>query len=708
MSTDTAVHPVARTGDSLDPNAVIHADQHDLLQRRHNKVTDVSKLATGGAGTAASPWTGWESQWNALPAGTHCLWVGVFRYTVQLVLSVDNTTQEFVPGARLLKGTALAADPSFVVTAANTTFIHMDWDGVRASGLQTVGISVSGANCRMFYGGARHNRHVAITVTATGQLDLYGCDVSDNVHSTLAGWGVTCFGRLRTDEACRFNDNGYGGVYVDMGGDVPGCEVNGHFERNGYVGAELQGYEGRSRLLDCRDNGYVAVAVEHAFGWELGVVRSADGGKTAAADGIGLQFKGAQMCHVGTLQVARPRGFGLCFSRRAEVPTVTVGSDPGSGGTTVTVVGSLSGRPTRGGMVISNEYITYTGISGQDLTGCVRGQRNTTATAHPVGREVFFLPGAVLTADPGSGGTTIAVATTTGFPAGGFLWVGDEVATYSGKTSTSFTGVKRGQLNTTAAAHAVNTTAHPFLESYGNQVGTYTYDGYGHPDSDPAIQISGGSSFNQVHSATVNGAIVAVSIGEEPWPKSNDNNEIDYLYAKDVPDGVFIVTGGNNNRIRRLEMVDCQTVDSAIADALIYFNDQRANLSAFGYGTVTGNRVDSYEARNPTTTPPTKWFSQLSTASGNVAHTTIYATATWNPGSVAHANSLTTTVTGVTKAAVGDVVRVTHSVYTAAGVEFFGTVYAADSVVVHLLNMSGSTQDPASGTLWIEVVKHGA
>ena len=52
--------------------------------------------------------------------------------------------------------------------------------------------------------------------------------------------------------------------------------------------------------------------------------------------------------------------------------------------------------------------------------------------------------------------TTITVNSTTGFSSSGTLHIANEQVTYTGTTSTTFTGVTRGANSTTAAAHADN------------------------------------------------------------------------------------------------------------------------------------------------------------------------------------------------------------------------------------------------------------
>lgn len=65
----------------------------------------------------------------------------------------------------------------------------------------------------------------------------------------------------------------------------------------------------------------------------------------------------------------------------------TLATALGTGDVTV-VLASATGFPVAGGVVIGNEVIFYTNISGASLTGCTRGADGTTATAHSVGVPV--------------------------------------------------------------------------------------------------------------------------------------------------------------------------------------------------------------------------------------------------------------------------------------------------------------------------------
>lgn len=93
-----------------------------------------------------------------------------------------------------------------------------------------------------------------------------------------------------------------------------------------------------------------------------------------------------------------------------------------------------------------------------------------------------------LTADPGSGGTTLSVNDTTYFPSAGTLYIDNEIISYTGKTSTSFTGCTRAATLTqwtggssrsftagSAAAHAsgtgvilISNTCSPTLSHWGS------------------------------------------------------------------------------------------------------------------------------------------------------------------------------------------------------------------------------------------------
>jgi hypothetical protein len=80
------------------------------------------------------------------------------------------------------------------------------------------------------------------------------------------------------------------------------------------------------------------------------------------------------------------------------------------------------------------------------------------------------------------------------------------------------------------------------------------------------------------------------------------------------------------------------------------------------------------------------------------------ATTTWNPGTVANAAGATSSAVTVTGAALGDLVSVAAP-YDLQGVQATAYVNAANSVVMRVTNMTGSSVTLASGTWRVRVTK---
>lgn len=197
--------------------------------------------------------------------------------------------------------------------------------------------------------------------------------------------------------------------------------------------------------------------------------------------------------------------------------STTLNGDINSSVTTVTVA-STTGFEDSGTITIGEENITYTGKSTTQFTGCTRGTDSTSAASHTNGDAVVRASkwynitrssGAYsATADEGwtstiiggvlvmtnnfdnpqywaltdgkplssqlmqdltnwpsltllDGGindsvTTITVDSTEDFPSAGTINIGSEKITYTGVTSTTFTGCGRGADSTSAASHSDN------------------------------------------------------------------------------------------------------------------------------------------------------------------------------------------------------------------------------------------------------------
>jgi len=116
--------------------------------------------------------------------------------------------------------------------------------------------------------------------------------------------------------------------------------------------------------------------------------------------------------------------------------------------TTITVdttaaTSSTLAFPSSGTLFIGSEQVTYTGKTSTTFTGCTRGANSTTAQTHADDKVVELDPSYI---------TTLTVPSTSGFDSSsGLLFMGSEQITYTGTTSTTFTGCTRGANNTIAS-----------------------------------------------------------------------------------------------------------------------------------------------------------------------------------------------------------------------------------------------------------------
>ena len=110
------------------------------------------------------------------------------------------------------------------------------------------------------------------------------------------------------------------------------------------------------------------------------------------------------------------------------------------------------------------------------------------------------------TAMTGSG--TISVDSTTGFSSSGTLQINSEIFTYTGITSTTFTGVTRATSSTTAAAHAINDVASESWterDSGRTSATKYDFERYNFDGNEKIIVVDGANAptiFNSSMTAT--------------------------------------------------------------------------------------------------------------------------------------------------------------------------------------------------------------
>ena len=77
----------------------------------------------------------------------------------------------------------------------------------------------------------------------------------------------------------------------------------------------------------------------------------------------------------------------LYSEQEDDIVSTTLNGSHSAGVTTLTLT-STTGLDTTGKVHIGSEIITYTGILGNDITGCTRGAESTTAAAHADGTTV--------------------------------------------------------------------------------------------------------------------------------------------------------------------------------------------------------------------------------------------------------------------------------------------------------------------------------
>jgi len=107
-----------------------------------------------------------------------------------------------------------------------------------------------------------------------------------------------------------------------------------------------------------------------------------------------------------------------------------------------------------------------------------------------------------------TGSGTITVDTTTGFSSSGTLQINSEIFTYTGVTSTTFTGVTRAASSTSAAAHAVDDVVSESwteIDTGRTDAGKYKFERFNFDGNDKIVFVDGDNApvvFNTSLSAT--------------------------------------------------------------------------------------------------------------------------------------------------------------------------------------------------------------
>ena len=134
--------------------------------------------------------------------------------------------------------------------------------------------------------------------------------------------------------------------------------------------------------------------------------------------------------------------------------TLTVGTTAGFSDATADAPGKFK---------LGDEIITYTGKTATTLTGITRGVDNSVSKSFAATSTISLFDSVenlgLSTRSTNVGGqlattaTSLTVDSTADFENNGFIRIGNELISYTGKTATSFTGLTRGVGGTTAAQH---------------------------------------------------------------------------------------------------------------------------------------------------------------------------------------------------------------------------------------------------------------
>ena len=191
--------------------------------------------------------------------------------------------------------------------------------------------------------------------------------------------------------------------------------------------------------------------------------------KTATTFTIGVKAQGHTTTYTGS---------------EAKLKGAITATSPANGGTMTIDNLTNASFPKSGTLLVGSEHITYTGwtadttsrpLSGSSantltLSGITRGVNGTTAATGSDNLDIDLLADVSLVTSVETMGletrtteingainasvTSLTVDSTVGFEDAGFIRVGTEIMSYTGKTATSFTGLTRGAGGTTAAAHS--------------------------------------------------------------------------------------------------------------------------------------------------------------------------------------------------------------------------------------------------------------
>ena len=239
----------------------------------------------------------------------------------------------------------------------------------------------------------------------------------------------------------------------------------------------------------------------------------------------------------------------------ATVGNTVLSVDLNSTATTISVA-STAPLAASGTVLIDSEIITYSGVTATTLTGCTRATSGSVAATHVAATGVIQYAT-----------STINVTDATTFASTGTFAVDGEVISYSGKTSTSFTGCVRG--------YAGYVTAH----ANGASVAQYAATATGWGSAAPAG--------------------LGVGVQLRTWSESNYGQNLVfnprggaiYYWVVDSNPTIFnraqVISASNNNTQNSVAYWDADSTCPTVCNFVLVSDSSRFTI-AFGTNDPTG------------------------------------------------------------------------------------------------------------------------
>lgn len=311
---------------------------------------------------------------------------------------------------------------------------------------------------------------------------------------------------------------------------------------------------------------YTITVTDTAHGAEAGdyvIFSGATGFNGVTADSLNSEFQITSVVDGNTYTITLPS-------------TVTAPTGTGSGGGTVTAAYQISiGLPA---------YVIGNGWGAGVWNGANVSTYSTTLT---------YTSGATPWVLLNASSTTINVTDTTNYPATGTLLVDAEIITYSGKTSTSFTGCVRGTNGSTAAIHAYRPTA-------------------GTPDPVYVFNVTSYFGSNGWGEAVAGGG---VGVGQQMRIWTNDNYGQNLLFA--ARGGEIYYWVNNTSTWPRAVTLDSTADDAPVATNQIIVSDVSRFVIAMGSNSYGSSTFDPMVVRWSDQENPNVWVPDVENQAGD-------------------------------------------------------------------------------------------